>query len=132
MAQRTSSSASASELTLDDYDPRPSDHLICDICHSVLRSPVECSCRHIFCSDCIKKWVNKGVNTCPTCRKSPATPFTPTLLAIRNMLNDLTARKGEGEVLGMGPTLKTEYYENDALPTARVLQGLCYCATEAE
>ncbi|XP_037570887.1 RING finger protein 151 isoform X2 [Dermacentor silvarum] len=98
MARRRSSSSASStplcavaELMLEDYDPRPDEELICVICHSVLREPVECPCRHVFCRRCISEWVRKN-NSCPVCRKRAISAFTPALPLIQNMVNRLKVK----------------------------------------
>ncbi|KAH7931913.1 hypothetical protein HPB52_025119 [Rhipicephalus sanguineus] len=89
MARRRSpSSGSFPELSLEDYDPMPYEELICAICHSVLRDPVECPCHHVFCRRCIWEWVHKD-NSCPICRKRGISAVTPVPPFVRNMLNSL-------------------------------------------
>eukprot|EP00118_Oscarella_pearsei_P024114 m.299121 g.299121 ORF g.299121 m.299121 type:complete len:407 (+) comp40786_c0_seq38:3242-4462(+) len=39
----------------------------CLICEDVWKSPVQLSCEHIFCLNCIRDWINKR-GTCPSCR----------------------------------------------------------------
>lgn len=97
MARRGSSSSASSstycavpELALEDYDPVPDEELICIICRSVLREPVECHCRHVFCLRCITEWVRKN-NNCPVCHKR-AVSFQPALPLIRNMINRLKVK----------------------------------------
>ena len=53
-----------------DVDRFPGEvdlELICCICTGVLEDPVESPCRHVFCSPCVKPWINKN-STCPQCR----------------------------------------------------------------
>ena len=40
----------------------------CVICYDVHTHPVICSCKHIFCMDCISNWVTIK-STCPLCRR---------------------------------------------------------------
>lgn len=97
MARRRSTSSASSvhctvpELTLEDYDPKPDEELICVICHSVLSEPVECHCRHVFCRRCISEWVRKN-NSCPVCRKRAVSAFMPTLPLVQNMVNRLKVK----------------------------------------
>lgn len=66
--------------------------LICCICASVLEDPIESPCRHVFCTECITKWL--GVrNTCPTCRE-PLRNFQmkPALPILRNIIGKLRIR----------------------------------------
>lgn len=93
MARRrsTSSASSVPELSLEDYDPRPDEELICVICHSVLHEPVECHCRHVFCRRCITEWVRKN-NSCPVCRKRAIAAFMPALPLLQNMLSHLKVK----------------------------------------
>ncbi|XP_037523458.1 RING finger protein 151 [Rhipicephalus sanguineus] len=97
MARRRSPSSGSSplgavpELSLEDYDPMPYEELICAICHSVLRDPVECPCHHVFCRRCIWEWVHKD-NSCPICRKRGISAVTPVPPFVRNMLNSLKVK----------------------------------------
>ena len=46
------------------------DELICPICDLVLENPLQIiECQHVFCSDCITKWIQTGNQTCPLDRK---------------------------------------------------------------
>ncbi|KAK8779400.1 hypothetical protein V5799_019260, partial [Amblyomma americanum] len=83
--------ASVPELSLEDYDPRPDEELICVICHSVLCEPVECHCRHVFCRRCITEWARKN-NSCPVCRKRAISAFMPALPLIQNMVRHLKVK----------------------------------------
>lgn len=46
----------------------PDCKFLCSVCHGVLRRPTRLSCSHIFCKNCILKWLARQ-NTCPCCRK---------------------------------------------------------------
>uniref|UniRef100_A0A915ESQ6 RING-type domain-containing protein n=1 Tax=Ditylenchus dipsaci TaxID=166011 RepID=A0A915ESQ6_9BILA len=39
----------------------------CTICYGDFGSPIKLNCNHIFCSDCIRTWLDREV-TCPICR----------------------------------------------------------------
>ena len=39
----------------------------CSICQDTYNDPVMLHCRHIFCGDCVAKWLEKNT-TCPMCR----------------------------------------------------------------
>ncbi|CAK5067206.1 unnamed protein product [Meloidogyne enterolobii] len=39
----------------------------CTICFSEYTSPVKLKCSHIFCSECIRTWLDRE-HTCPICR----------------------------------------------------------------
>ena len=40
----------------------------CAICMENKRSNIKLKCNHIFCKNCIKKWLTEKSNTCPNCR----------------------------------------------------------------
>ncbi|KAK3712596.1 hypothetical protein LTR37_009039 [Vermiconidia calcicola] len=41
----------------------------CAICYEELVNPVQIQCKHVYCSDCITKWLTRrNKNTCPQCR----------------------------------------------------------------
>ena len=52
---------------VDRFPGEVDSELICCICTGVLEDPVELPCRHVFCSACVKPWINKK-STCPQCR----------------------------------------------------------------
>ena len=43
---------------------------ICSICTDVVESPVQTPCQHLFCNDCIRRWINAGNRTCPEDRQA--------------------------------------------------------------
>lgn len=53
---------------VDYFDPPPDEELICSICRSVFCDPVQSPCNHVFCRNCINKWLENNRN-CPICRK---------------------------------------------------------------
>lgn len=72
-------------------DASVDSELICSICNKPFIDPVSTSCDHTFCQDCIKRWIEKGKKTCPTCRhKIPTTDqFTQVSRPLRNILDRL-------------------------------------------
>ncbi|KAF7188252.1 putative RING finger protein [Pseudocercospora fuligena] len=61
-------------LTRDEYiaQLRPdgsSSTDTCPICHEDVDSPVTTSCRHTFCLECLKPWMERS-HTCPSCRNA--------------------------------------------------------------
>lgn len=40
---------------------------LCSICHDTLQGPVQLTCKHLFCEQCISQWLAKE-KTCPMCR----------------------------------------------------------------
>ncbi|PPJ58341.1 hypothetical protein CBER1_04506 [Cercospora berteroae] len=38
-----------------------------DICHEPMSNPARTNCRHFYCFECLKAWLESN-NTCPTCR----------------------------------------------------------------
>ena len=61
--------------------------LICSICAGVLEKPLETSCQHLFCGECIQKWLSKR-KSCPHCRKNITTAdLRQVLPALKKILN---------------------------------------------
>ena len=52
---------------VDRFPGEVDSELICCICTGVLEDPAESPCRHVFCSACVKPWINKK-STCPQSR----------------------------------------------------------------
>ena len=61
--------------------------LICSICTGVLEKPLETSCQHLFCGECIHQWLLRR-ESCPHCRKNiTTTDLRQVLPALKNILN---------------------------------------------
>ena len=43
---------------------------ICSICTDVVECPVQTPCQHLFCNECIRRWINAGNRTCPEDRQA--------------------------------------------------------------
>ena len=41
---------------------------VCSICMENKCNNIKLECKHVFCEDCIKKWLIEKSNTCPNCR----------------------------------------------------------------
>ncbi|UJR20467.1 hypothetical protein I4U23_023596 [Adineta vaga] len=74
------------------------DELKCPICTQPFLKPVSLSCRHTFCRECIKQWLNEN-HSCPTCRQCPNvddeenTKFSPiNTQIVNNQLDRLSVR----------------------------------------
>ncbi|GFQ66400.1 e3 ubiquitin-protein ligase PDZRN3-B [Trichonephila clavata] len=74
---------------VDYFDPPPDEELICSICRSVFCDPVQSPCNHVFCRNCINKWLENNRN-CPICRKR-TTKYTvqEVVPLIKNMIMKL-------------------------------------------
>lgn len=48
---------------------RTDQHFECSICMDNKHNGILLNCNHIFCEDCLKKWLTTVKNTCPSCRK---------------------------------------------------------------
>ena len=49
------------------------EHDICCICYEYCE--IETQCNHSFCKECIAKWINKNMMSCPICRQSMENGF---------------------------------------------------------
>ena len=49
------------------------DNTTCGICLGEIANPSSLACKHVFCSECIIPWLQKGKRSCPTCRDKPNT-----------------------------------------------------------
>ncbi|XP_050035794.1 RING finger protein 151-like [Dermacentor andersoni] len=83
--------------SVENFEPRPPQELVCTVCLGVYRNPVECPCRHVFCSDCINGWLANsngfGGASCPVCRRGVAAfQLVPVLPLVSNMIARLTVR----------------------------------------
>ncbi|XP_072032016.1 E3 ubiquitin-protein ligase TRIM65-like [Amphiura filiformis] len=51
------------------------DDLSCNICYNLLREPKDLDCPHVFCLQCLQKWVkNKPTVECPECHHITSVP----------------------------------------------------------
>jgi len=41
----------------------------CGICIEDNETGIQLECNHIFCKDCLKRWLTENKKTCPVCRK---------------------------------------------------------------
>ena len=45
----------------------------CPICQNTVNDPRKTTCNHIFCEECISRWLTQRArSTCPTCRSAAA------------------------------------------------------------
>ena len=72
---------------VDRFPGEVDSELICCICTGVLEDPVESPCRHVFCSACVKLWINKK-STCPQCRGNISeNDLKPVLPILKNIVD---------------------------------------------
>ena len=50
------------------FEREVDNKLLCPICSSVLKDPVQCQNEHYFCRSCIKKHLHENSETCPMCQ----------------------------------------------------------------
>lgn len=75
---------------LDNFEPLPSEELVCSICRGVFYDPVKCPCNHVFCRPCITPWLSSNSN-CPVCRKFTLNScLTQVVPLVNNMIMNLT------------------------------------------
>ena len=67
--------------------------LVCSICNDVLQDPVQTPCEHIFCTNCIKEWLEGGQKICPVDRQilTSAALKQPNRIT-KQLLGNLTVR----------------------------------------
>uniref|UniRef100_A0A131YPM4 E3 ubiquitin-protein ligase NRDP1 n=1 Tax=Rhipicephalus appendiculatus TaxID=34631 RepID=A0A131YPM4_RHIAP len=95
--RRTDLPTDAAIYSVENFEPRPPPELVCSVCLGVYRDPVECPCRHVFCSDCIHGWLvngtGLGAGSCPVCRqRSSPSQLMPVVPIVNNMIARLKVR----------------------------------------
>lgn len=83
--------------SVENFEPSPPQELVCTVCRGVYRDPVECPCRHVFCSTCIRDWLGRdmspGSRSCPICRREISmSQVVPVVPLVTNMIARLTVR----------------------------------------
>ncbi|KAH7945260.1 hypothetical protein HPB49_008728 [Dermacentor silvarum] len=83
--------------SVENFEPSPPQELVCTVCRGVYRDPVECPCRHVFCSTCIRDWLGRdmspGSHSCPICRREISmSQVVPVVPLVTNMIARLTVR----------------------------------------
>jgi len=69
------------------------DEFICAICTDVVENPVQTPCQHLFCNECIRRWINEGHRTCPEDRQALTANVLKTPNRLTNQfLNKLIVR----------------------------------------
>ncbi|KAL1482085.1 hypothetical protein MTO96_015116 [Rhipicephalus appendiculatus] len=78
----------------------PPKRLCAPICQGVFRDPVECPCRHVFCSACITGYMACAPSICPICDKevtaSQLVPVVPIVVDMIAKLKVKCLQRGEG------------------------------------
>ncbi|KAI8500975.1 hypothetical protein Bbelb_210700 [Branchiostoma belcheri] len=97
------------KFELEMFDPPPDQEFICSICRCVMEDPQECPCGHVFCKDCIQRWL-RSHSTCPNCRKQ-CQQVKPVLPMVRNLISHLTIRC-ENHQAGCDKKVQLEYYDS--------------------
>ena len=65
---------------------RSEENLCCAVCQDVFRDPVNLSCSHSFCKDCVKSWwKDKEVKECPLCKRRSSRSEPPRNLVLKNL-----------------------------------------------
>ncbi|XP_059139714.1 uncharacterized protein LOC131927859 [Physella acuta] len=81
-----------SRFDISNFSPLPDVELICGICKNVLDKPMETSCRHVFCTECINQALDEQLK-CPLCRKKcRRRNLKEVLPLVQNMINKLTMK----------------------------------------
>lgn len=75
---------------VDNFDPPPDEELVCSVCRGVFCDPVQSPCNHVFCRNCLTKWLETS-RTCPICRKRTTRSSVQEVVPlIRNMILKLS------------------------------------------
>ncbi|XP_070392957.1 uncharacterized protein [Dermacentor albipictus] len=95
--RRTDMPIEPAAYSVENFEPRPPEELVCSVCRGVYRDPVECPCRHVFCHNCIRHWLARGSSpgsgSCPTCGQDiSASQVVPVVPLVTNMIARLTVR----------------------------------------
>lgn len=78
--------------SVENFEPSPPQELVCTVCRGVYRDPVECPCRHVFCSTCIRD-MSPGSSSCPICHRAiSVSQVVPVVPLVTNMIARLTVR----------------------------------------
>ncbi|KAF2856026.1 hypothetical protein T440DRAFT_96265 [Plenodomus tracheiphilus IPT5] len=80
-----------------EYVATPDSNLVCLICHTPFDKPVQLSCEHYFCRECLDHaWAPQpnGRRTCPTCRSQVESEkdIRPVPKIIETMLDELVVK----------------------------------------
>ncbi|EUC50214.1 hypothetical protein COCMIDRAFT_1172 [Bipolaris oryzae ATCC 44560] len=80
-----------------EYLTEPDSNLVCLICHTPFDKPVQLSCEHYFCRDCLDHaWAPQQHTrrTCPTCRHAVETDqdIRPVPKIVETMLDELVVK----------------------------------------
>jgi hypothetical protein len=80
-----------------EYVSAPDSNLVCLICHAPFDKPVQLSCEHYFCRDCLDHaWApqHHARRTCPTCRHAVESDsdIRPVPKIIETMLDELVVK----------------------------------------
>ncbi|XP_054926025.1 uncharacterized protein [Dermacentor andersoni] len=94
---RTDMPIEPAAYSVENFEPRPPEELVCTVCRGVYRDPVECPCRHVFCYNCIRDWLARGSSpgsgSCPMCRQDiSASQVVPVVPLVTNMIARLMVR----------------------------------------
>ncbi|CAG2104034.1 unnamed protein product [Medioppia subpectinata] len=75
------------------FESTVDDELICSICEGVLQNPIQVvTCEHVFCSDCLEDWLDKGKHTCPLDREQVNREDLKTPRIVSNLLAKLSIK----------------------------------------
>ncbi|XP_054455408.1 E3 ubiquitin-protein ligase TRIM35-like [Anoplopoma fimbria] len=68
----------------------------CPACHDIFSDPVLLSCSHSFCRACLQRWwTGKQFQECPVCRTVSQCGDPPRNLALRNLCESFSIKRGQ-------------------------------------
>lgn len=69
-------------------------NFICSIGLGVLNNPINTSCGHSFCNDCISRWMSRS-SSCPFCRSEISLNSNTRNIALKALIDELKVEEGK-------------------------------------
>ena len=67
--------------------------VLCILCKRPLENPRRTQCNHIFCRECLIRWMRTNTNSCPACRKFISIDGLSQISGVlQNMLDQINVR----------------------------------------
>lgn len=84
-----------------EVEPLDRTSISCSICFDEmdLLNIARTTCGHLFCDNCLRTWIERGNNTCPTCRSEIHSFTTGDIIIHINTLRDRNVHLSSGYYL---------------------------------